>query len=178
MKPLTLFALILILLIPSTGRAQTDTRPIAPCLPANADLIRLEGANEWGETWVNVVRDMPAFYALEGEPIEWLGYAPKGQEYKEWQGVEYGFGGVDMTKYGEQFYIMLYGTGSTFAKREIIGRIEVHQYKEQYILFMTTLHTFGLSDGSRNAYHIFAVNGQACMFFVGKDDFNEVLGWK
>lgn len=178
---LTLF--ILALLIPSTGHAQTDAIPIAPCLPENAALIRLEGEAEWTGKWVQVVRDIPAFYALEGEYIEWLGYAPKGQEYKEWQGIEYGFKNVDMRNYGDAFLIALYSDAPTFSKREVVGRIEVREYAidDTYLLFVTTLEPFGLADGSRYDYHVPAdprKNGGACMFRINADDFRQAVGWQ
>ena len=165
----------------SSAKAQGNKISIAPCLPANADLIRLEGVDEWGYAWVNVVKDILAFYALEGEPIEWRGYAPKGQEYKEWQGVEYGFGGVDMRLYEDTFYIYLYSADATFAKREIIGRIEAHSYGEYVILFFTRLYSNTDSASEHMGYHVYADprnNGEACMYWINRDDFNEVMGWK
>lgn len=180
---LTLF--IITLLIPTSGHAQqAKTIPIAPCLPDNPALIRAEYAGDaFSQASAQVVRDIPAFYAMEGTYIEWLGYAPKGEEYKEWMGVEYGFGGVDMREYGDSFLIAFYGEGKTFAKREIIGRIEVREYAIDgtYLLFVTTLKPYGLPDGSRYDYHVPSdprKNGEACMFRVNDKDFRRALGWQ
>lgn len=174
------FLLVLILFtLVSPVAAQSDKVAIAPCLPDNAALIRLEGSDEFSGDWAQVVKDIPAFYALEGVPIEWRGYAPKGQEYKEWQGIEYGFGGVDMRLYGEQFYIYLYSDGITFKDKRIIGRIEVHEYGlSQYVLYFTRLYANTDSNGEHMGYHVFAVDGMACMFFVDAKDFKGVLGWE
>lgn len=176
---LILLVLILFTLVSPIAHAQSDKVAIAPCLPANAALIRLEGFDEFSGSWTQVVKDIPAFYALGGTPIAWLGYAPKGQEYKEWQGIGYGFGGVDMRLYGEQFYIYLYSDGRTFKDRRVIGRIEVHGYGlSQYVLYFTRLYANADSNGEHMGYHIFAVNGMACMFFVNADDFREGIGWE
>lgn len=186
MLKLTLLILFIITLcIPTSGHAQqAKSVSIAPCLPVNPALIRAEYAGDaFSQASAEVVRDIPAFYALEGQYIEWLGYAPKGQEHKEWQGVEYGFGGVDMREYGEGFLIAFYSDAPTFSKREIIGRIEVREYAidDTYLLFVTTLKPYGLPDGSRYDYHVPADprrNGEACMFRVNADDFRRALGWQ
>lgn len=179
---LTLF--IITLLIPTSGHAQqAKTVSIAPCLPASPALIRLEGKDEFAGQWAQVVRDIPAFYAMEGTYIEWLGYAPKGQEYKEPYGIEYGFGGVDMREYGDSFLIAFYSDAPIFSKREVVGRIEVREYAidDTYLLFVTTLKPFAMPDGSRFDYHVPADprrNGEACMFRVNDKDFRRALGWQ
>lgn len=185
MKLTLLILFILALLIPTSGHAQqAKSVSIAPCLPDNPALIRLEYTGDaFSQASAEVVRDIPAFYAMEGTHIEWLGYAPKGQEYKEPYGIEYGFGGVDMRNYGDSFLIAFYSDAPTFSKREIVGRIEVREYliDDTYLLFVTTLKPYGLPDGSRYDYHVPAdprQNGQACMFRVNADDFSRALGWQ
>jgi len=174
MKQLILVILTLTLIYPSTGKAQSDTIPIAPCLPANAAIIRLSGEVEFGGEWLHAVKDKSAFYALMGTQIKWLGYARKGEESKEWYGVEAGFGGINMFNYGDAFLITIHDS-----RRVIIGRIEVHEYLGDYLLFFTTLAPFGLADGSRYDYHIPAdPRGGDCMFKISADEFNEVSGWQ
>lgn len=140
-------------------------------------VVRHTGAAEFGEAWTQVLPEVEPLYALTGIPIQWLGYAPKGQESLEWDGVYYGFKGISMLNYGEGTLLTLYGPGTTFAKRPIVGRIEVREYPpaQEYLLFVTTLEPYGLADGSRYDYHIPAdPRGGACMFRVSAADFQQM----
>lgn len=179
MHKLTLLILALLILTPSTGQAQAP-KPvgIAPCLPADGTLIRLDGTAEFGETWRQALKSNTAFYALAGAYIPWLGYASKGHESEEWYGITAGFGGVNMMLYGDAFLISIFN-----ADKQMVGRIEVREYfaTDDYLLFFTTLKPFGLPDGTRYDYHIPADprrNGEACMFRIKAKDFNHALGWQ
>lgn len=176
--PIALLLFAILSVLPSHAQ-KNKTLPIAPCLPYSGVLIKMTGKVEFGEDWVQVIKKRDEFYALEGETIQWLGYARKGHESEEWYGETAGFGGVNMFLYGDEFLILIYD-----ATAKIVGRIEVHEYPSanEYIFYFTTLYQFGLWDGSRYDYHIPAYpntyNRTACMFRIAKDDFNSVTNWQ
>lgn len=117
--------LLLLLLSLTPVQAQTNKATIAPCLPEYPSLIRAEyEGDDFSPPTAQVIKNISTFYELEGEYIGWLGYAPKGEKDKEWLGIEYGFEGIDMRKYGEQFLILIYDNATTFSKRKVIGRIK------------------------------------------------------
>lgn len=176
MRLLLFILIILALLIPSTGRAQTDAIPIAPCLPDEIDYIKATGHDEWAGEWHQVFKTPVAdFTALEGQQIGWLGYAKKGQESKEWYGVEAGFAGVNMFYYGEAFLLTFHDS-----EHQVIARSEIREYTrdDTYLIFVTGLKPYGLADGSRYDYHVPAdKRGGACMFKINGDDFRGAIGW-
>jgi hypothetical protein len=112
------------------------------------------------------------FITLEGQQVEWLGYAPRDIPYYwllERQGVEYGFKGINLDLLEPLAIIHLYDMdGITYE------RFTISAYGDGYFITETSLGEFGRSDGTAYDYHILAnPTGGACMWLV--EDIG--LGW-
>jgi hypothetical protein len=105
------------------------------------------------------------FIALEGQQVEWLGYAPRDIPYYwllERQGIQYGFAGINLDLLEPVAIIHLYDVdGITYE------RFTISSYGDVYFITETSLGEFGRSDGTAYDYHILAnPTGGACMWLV------------
>src|SRR5688500_11822114 len=127
MHKLTLFILALLLTaIPSSGQAQSDAIPIAPCLnligtPATMTLDPVDTFYANFE-----VKDQPVapFATIAArEQIIFLGYAPDTSRYQEWYGFNYGWQGVNMWFWRHTGLLEFYDVDGT-----LVARAEVYEY--------------------------------------------------
>lgn len=199
MRYLTLIIMFFTILIPATGHAQSGMLPIAPCFyrldeygnristVGEIASIRADGVTNMvisQEVWHQALRhnEHLALSQIEGEQVRWLDYAKQGEEWKEWYGEQAAYEGVNLfhlgayPPYGVEMVLTLYD-----ANKAVIGRIEAEKYDldDTWILFITAVEPFGLTDGSRYDYHpLENPTGGACVFKVEGTDFEEALGWQ
>lgn len=186
MLRIVLVCMALLIICPGV-MARFPDKPITPCLPKTAVGMQAQGIKNfvisqepWRENYT--ATEYLLFSELTGEQIQWLGYAKEGEHYKEWYGQSAAYQGINLfylgnrTPYGNTFVLSLLD-----ANQEIVGRIEVDSYSldNTWIVFITGLERYGMSDGTRYDYHpLTNPQGGICVFKIADADLRQALGWQ
>lgn len=157
--------------------AQASLSPLKPCLNTNDAQI-----GEYMLVYVSEPRPyyyanygVGDFLALEGEQVNWLGYAPRwASEYwlLERQGINYGFEGVNMDLLGETTVLYIVNKQEKPTERFTLTSYGDGSY---YFVTKTTANQFGLDDGTAYDYHIEPhPDGGACIWWIESEALDDI----